>query len=805
MNGLNGEKPVTTGPRSLKPYLLFLKVLLIIAGAEFLVMVLLAALDIEDGFMQSLADSLMLSLLSAPFLYYWVIRVVSRNIQAEARLKQEALERELVHRALLEKIAMKQYSKDIAKSMQSYPEREPEAARDGAIKPYVLFLNILLIIAVAEFLVMVLLSVLEIEEGVTQFMTDSLVLSVLSAPFLYYWVVRVVSRNIRTEARLKQEAVERELINTALMEKIALKQHSEDIIQSVPSGIAVVSKEHMVVSTNHSFHRILMKDENRGEVLGRPVEDVLPGAGFKEAVHEVFETGEARDGIPFEMKDGERVRYLLANITLIQSSEAESDKQALIVIDDITRRKEDEKTILMMAYYDALTGLPNRRMLLDRLDHALADAGRTGVYAALFFMDLDRFKFINDTLGHEAGDELLIEVAERLKRSIRAVDTVSRPFISEIDEHPAFQSTVARLGGDEFVILLPEIPKDENIVNVANRILACFEAPFSLKGREIFVTTSIGVSMFPIDGEGVEELIKKADQAMYWAKEEGRNNCKIYNTALDSKRKDWLSLERKLHKALEGGEFVLHYQPQVSAVTGDITCLESHIRWQDPETGLIFPERFIPIAEETGLIIPITTWVLKTACAQANAWRLKGFENIRVAVIISMRQFKEKEFLSKLSGVLKETGLPPESLEIELTEEIVMTDAEHALKILQALKEIGVRLSIDDFGTGFSSLIYLKSMPIDVIRIDQSFISGMSLDVDDVAIITATIRLAHSFGCEVVAKGVETAGQAELLKKLDCDSMQGYLFARPSDAKEVEGLLEDRRLLKSDIKSGRAN
>ncbi len=804
MNGFNEKKPGATGPGNLSPYVLFLKVLLIVGVAEFLVMVLLAAFDIEDGFIQSLADSLMLSLLSAPFLYYWVIRVVSRNIQAEARLKQEVLERELAHKALLEKIALKQYSKDIAKSMQSYKEREPEDARDGAIKPYVLFLNILLIIAVAEFLVMVLLSVLEIEDGVTQFMTDSLVLSVLSAPFLYYWVVRVVSRNIRSEARLKQEAAERELINTALMEKIALKQHSEDIIQSVTSGIAVVSKEHMVVSTNHSFHRILLKDENRGEVLGRPVEDVLPGAGFMEAVQGVFETGEARDGIPFELTEGEKHRYLLANITLIQSSEAESDKQALIVIDDITRRKEDEKTILMMAYYDALTGLPNRRMLLDRLDHALADAGRTGDYAALFFMDLDRFKFINDTLGHEAGDALLIEVAERLKRSIRAVDTVSRPFISESDESSAFQSTVARLGGDEFIVLLPEIPKDENIVNVANRILACFATPFLIKGHELSVTTSIGVSMFPIDGDNVEDLLKKADQAMYWAKEEGRNKCKIYNTALDSKRMDWLSLERKLHKALEGSEFVLHYQPQVSAVSGEITCFESLIRWQDPETELIFPERFIPIAEETGLIIPITTWALKTACAQANAWRLKGFGNIRVAVIISMRQFKEKEFLSKLTGVLKETGLPPECLELELTENIVMTDVEHAFEVLRALKETGVRLSIDDFGSGFSSLSLLRSMPVDVIKIDRSFIRGMPLDADDVAITTAIIRLAHSLGCEVAAKGVETAGQADLLKKLECDSMQGYLFMKPSTAREVEELMENRGLLKSDIKSGRA-
>lgn len=790
MKGSNPKKAFKAGSRGPKPYVLFLKILLIIAGAEFLVMVLLAALDIEEGFTQFLADSLMLSVLSAPFLYYWLVRVVSRSIQAEARLRQEALDREIVSRALAEKIGLKQYSKDTAKSLPGV--RKPEDARDGEVKPYVLFFKILFIIAGAEFLVMILLAALDIEEGVIQFITDSLVLSVLSAPFLYYLVVRVVSRSIRTEARLKQEAVESELINNALMEKVALKQHSEDIIKSVPSGIVVVSKEHLVLSANDSFYRILNKGENKDEVLGRRIEDVLPGAGFNEAIQKVFETGETRESISYELKEGEKTRYLLADTTLIQSSEPGSDKQALIVIDDITRLKEDERTIFTMAYYDALTGLPNRRMLLDRMDHAIVNAGRTGTFAAILFMDLDRFKFVNDTLGHEAGDELLKEVSERLKKCVRAADTVSRPF-SDDGEQFAFENTVARLGGDEFIVLLPDIPKDETVVNVANRILSCFDTSFSIKNNDIFVTISIGISMFPADGENVEELLKKADMAMYWAKDEGRNNFKLFNSALDSKRKDWLSLEYKLHKALENNEFVLYYQPQINIATGNITCLESLIRWQDPETELIPPGRFIPIAEETGFIIPITAWVLKTACAQASAWRLKGFENVRVAVNISMRQFKDKDFVAKLTAVLKETGLSPECLEIELTESIVMTDPEHTFKILQDLKEIGVRLSIDDFGTGFSSLSYLKSMPIDVIKIDQSFIRGIPLEADDVAIITAIIRMAHSLGCEVVAEGVETAEQFELLKKLECDNSQGYLFMKPSKAKEVEEFISSVR------------
>ena len=277
---------------------------------------------------------------------------------------------------------------------------------------------------------------------------------------------------------------------------------------------------------------------------------------------------------------------------------------------------------------------------------------------------------------------------------------------------------------------------------------------------------------------------------MYWAKEEGRNNCKMYNTSLDSRRKDWLRLEYKLHKALELGEFVLHYQPQVNTVTGKISAIECLIRWQDPETELIPPGTFIPIAEESGLIIPITSWVLLNACGQAKSWRNKGYDGIRFSVNISMRQFKEKDFASTLTGILNATGLPPGCLEIELTESIIMTDTEHTVKILQELKNLGIRLSIDDFGTGFSSLSYLKTMPIDVIKIDRSFIRDIPSDADDIAITTAIINMAHSLGIEVVAEGVETMEQFELLKELGCDNIQGYLFMKPAGAQETEAFIE---------------
>lgn len=651
------------------------------------------------------------------------------------------------------------------------------------LNPYVHFLKILFIIAVCEFIVMILLSALDIKEGVTQFLADSLMLSVISAPFLYYWVVSVVSRGIQNEARLNQEALERELVNKALTEKIALKQYSEDIVKSVPSCIIVISKEQSVLSANPSSCRILNKDV----ILGRRIDEVLPVAGFKEVVREVFETGEARDDLTLELKDGEKTRFLQAGVAIIKSSEPGSEIQALIVIDDITRRMEDERTIFTMAYYDALTGLPNRLLLMDRVNQALASARRSGDSVAVLFLDLDRFKFINDTLGHEAGDELLRVVAEKLKKCLRITDTVARPLDSG---DPAIEKTVARLGGDEFIVLLTDLSKDANVINIANRILGSFDSPVTIKGHELFITTSIGISMFPFDGDSAEELLRKADMSMYWAKEEGRNNCKMYNSTLDSKRKDWLRLEYKLHKALELEEFILYYQPQINAATGEIIGFECLIRWQDPETELIPPGRFIPIAEESGLIIPITSWVLMNACAQANAWRLKGYKDVRFSVNISMRQFKEKEFAATLADILKKTGLPAGCLEIELTESIIMTDIEHTIKILQDLKKLGIRLSIDDFGTGFSSLSYLKSMPIDVIKIDRSFIRDIPSDEDDIAITTAIINMAHSLEIEVIAEGVETIEQFELLKKLGCDNIQGYLFMKPASAQEAEKFIE---------------
>lgn len=653
------------------------------------------------------------------------------------------------------------------------------------LNPFLLFLKILSIIAVCEFMVMLLLSFLDISEWVLEFLADSLMLSLLSAPFLYYWVVVVVSRRIQNEARLSQEALERELVNKALHEKIALKQYAEDIVKSVPSGIIVVAKDQSVLSANPSSRRVL----GREVVPGMDLKDAVPVEGFIQTVGEVFESAVAREGLTLDLTDGGMTKHLEVNIGMIQSSEPGSDRRALVVIDDITRRVEDELTIFKMAYYDALTGLPNRLLLMDRLGQALASARRNGDMLAVMFIDLDRFKFVNDTLGHEAGDELLKIVAESLRMSLRITDTVSRPYPCGAAE-TGVENTVARLGGDEFVVLLTGLSKDADVVNIANRILAGFDSPVNIKGHDLFITASIGISMFPIDGDSAEDLIKKADMSMYWAKEEGRNNFKMYNASLDLRKKDWLRLEFKLHRALELNEFILHYQPLVNTVTGRITGFECLIRWQDPETELVPPGRFIPMAEESGIIIAITSWVLASACAQANEWRLKGHSDIRFSVNISMRQFKEHDFVAVLTDILKKTGLPPESLEIELTESVIMTDLVHTVKILHDIKALGIKVAIDDFGTGFSSLSYLKTMPIDVIKIDRSFIRDIPTDEDDIAITTAIINMAHSLGIEVIAEGVETVEQFELLRKLGCDNIQGYLFMKPAGAQEAEAFIE---------------
>jgi diguanylate cyclase (GGDEF)-like protein/PAS domain S-box-containing protein len=440
---------------------------------------------------------------------------------------------------------------------------------------------------------------------------------------------------------------------------------------------------------------------------------------------------------------------------------------------DITAMKQSEAELQYQAHHDALTGLPNRTLLQDRLAQAIAYSSRYERPIWLVYVDLDRFKFVNDSLGHKAGDILLKAIAERLQAAVRQTDTV------------------ARLGGDEFVLLLPERTDGTAPLSAGavQRILDSVAQPLYIEGHEFFPTCSIGVAVYPNDGTEADTLMRHADIAMYRAKETGRNNFQFFAATMNERTLERLRLEGELRHAIERGEFVLHYQPQVDLRSGHIVGVEALLRWKHPEFGMISPQRFIGLAEDTGLIVPIGAWVLRTACAQIKAWQCVGLGPLRVAVNLSPRQFAQQELAESIMAVLEDTRLAPCDLEIELTESLVMTDVERAIDTLRTLKSIGVLLSVDDFGTGYSSLSYLSRFPIDVLKIDRSFVQGMTTSPDDAAIVTSIISLSHSLKLHVIAEGVETREQLEHLRSHGCDEMQGYYFSKPVPAAELEQML----------------
>jgi diguanylate cyclase (GGDEF)-like protein len=434
-------------------------------------------------------------------------------------------------------------------------------------------------------------------------------------------------------------------------------------------------------------------------------------------------------------------------------------------------RKRYQEQLEHQANYDALTGLPNRNLLLDRLRQAVF-AQRYVRPMAVVFIDLDHFKFINDSLGHKAGDELLQRMSERLREAVRDGDTVSR------------------LGGDEFVLILNDQSNNEIIFRAMQRILGEVCQPIAIEGKELYVTCSAGISLFPQDGADVDTLLKNADAAMYRAKEHGRNNFQFYTSEMNRLVTERLSLETSLRRALERDEFILHYQPKLDLKSGVVVGAEALVRWRHPELGLVYPDRFIPLAEETGLIVRVGEWVLRTACAQNRAWQDAGLPPITVSVNLSARQFRQDGLFRMVARILSETGLRPEHLELELTESMVMHNVDAAISILNGLKEIGVRLSVDDFGTGYSSLSYLKQFPIGILKIDRAFVHDIrGAGRDDGLIAQAIISLGHSLKLRIIAEGVEDGAQLDFLKARRCDEAQGYLFSRPVPPEEFELLL----------------
>lgn len=436
---------------------------------------------------------------------------------------------------------------------------------------------------------------------------------------------------------------------------------------------------------------------------------------------------------------------------------------------DVTSRKQMENLIAQMAYEDSLTQLPNRRHFINRLSEAIQTIDKELEWLAVMILDLDRFKLVNDTLGHGMGDLLLISVAKRLQEVLPD------------------QAMVARMGGDEFSVMLPGLQaRDLNsIVQTAEQLLEGLAQPLYLEDREFLVTASIGISVFPFDGEDAETLMRNADTAMYRAKERGKNNYHLYNPAMSSGSLERLTLEQELAKALKRQELFLLYQPRVNLRENRVVGVEALIRWQHRELGLISPSEFIPLAEDTGLIVPIGEWVLKTACLQAKEWQEQGYEPIRMAVNISFGQFLRQDFISTVKRILDETKLDSQYLELEITEGVIAQDVEAAIETLYILKTIGVAIAIDDFGTGYSSLSYIKKFPIDILKIDQSFVRDVMKHPEDAAIIQAIITLAQSLRLGVVAEGVETEEQRDFLHEKNNDEMQGFLFSRPVSAEQV--------------------
>ncbi|MFQ3789928.1 putative bifunctional diguanylate cyclase/phosphodiesterase [Halomonas sp. A29] len=420
-----------------------------------------------------------------------------------------------------------------------------------------------------------------------------------------------------------------------------------------------------------------------------------------------------------------------------------------------------------LAFHDNLTGLPNRAYFSRLLTLGMQQARRYDKHLTLLFLDLDRFKSINDSLGHEAGDELLQEVSQRLCRAVRESDTV------------------ARLGGDEFVVLLPEITEQSQISQVADKILAAVSTPFTLAGQEFRITVSIGIARYPADGEDEQTLMKHADVAMYHAKEEGKNNAQFYSEQLKTDSLERLALESSLRKALERQEFLLYYQSKLDMASGRVIGMEALLRWQHPELGLIQPKQFIPLAEENGLIVPIGRWVIYTACRQNVAWQEAGFPALSMAVNLSARQFLDDGLLRDIKGALQATGMAPELLEVEITESMMMLDMPKAVRILQELRGIGVRIAIDDFGTGYSSLSKLQAFPLDTIKIDGSFIHDLLDNAGDRSLTEAIIDLGKKLGLTVVAEGVESAEHVEYLRQHACDQIQGFYMHEPQPAEET--------------------
>ena len=546
-----------------------------------------------------------------------------------------------------------------------------------------------------------------------------------------------------------------------------------EVINHTSEGVMVTDAEHRIRSINPSLEKLL--GVSSVEITGQPPQDYLIGldGSLFQVVCETLESEGCWQGeIRLKCQEGRLVPSWVA-ISVVRESN-DRVKHYVSIFSDMTERKEAQERIEFLAHHDPLTGLPNRLLLRDRVEQAQAHAARVQSRIALMYLDLDRFKTINDSLGHPVGDVLLKEVVERLKSCVRDSDTISRQ------------------GGDEFIILLNDIRDSEAVSRVADKIHQRMAEPIVLENHLLTTSFSIGVALYPDDGGDFDSLLQKADTAMYHAKEAGRNGHRFFTEQMNLQVVEHLTLETRLRKALENKEFVLHYQPQMELNEGTIVGVEALIRWNSPHDGLVSPAKFIPVAENSGLIVPIGSWVLREACRQAKAWQDAGLPPFVVAVNLSAMQFKRPDLIHTVIDALVLSDLDSQWLELELTESILIQDAEVTLDSVRRLKALGVKLSVDDFGTGYSSLAYLKRFAVDKLKIDQSFIRDLVSDPDDAAIVRAIIQMARSLKLKTIAEGVESEELASLLRLFHCDEIQGYWLARPMPADQLEDFVRSR-------------
>lgn len=531
-----------------------------------------------------------------------------------------------------------------------------------------------------------------------------------------------------------------------------------------------IDKNGTVMECKGRFDANLFAVPDADTVIGKNIYDVIASEvaqPIMRCIEKALETGDMQR---FEHQPLFSDQHYELKLIVI-----EADK-VLAIISNISDYKQAAEKVRHLAYHDSLTSLPNRYLFNDRLQQAIARADREKKLLAILFLDLDNFKHINDTLGHKAGDQLLKSVAERLKRDVRMTDSIAYVSVQESE------MVMARVGGDEFIMLLNNIENIQDPAMVAGRILTMLSEPFILGDNEVFITASMGIAVYPFDGKNIDTLLINADVAMYQAKNHGRNSYQYYSESMNKYAFERFTVENKLRKALTHDEFMLFYQPQVNIQTGKLIGVEALIRWLQPDLVLTRPGEFIPLAEQTGLIIPMGEWILRTACAQSRAWQKAGLTPMLMTVNVSSIQFTQDSFVGNLSKILSDTGLEPAYLQLELTETTIMKNSEKTIKKLLELQAMGIQTSIDDFGTGYSSLKYLKHFPLSTLKIDNSFVRELGTNTNDQSIVRAIITLAHNFNLKVIAEGVEKREQLDFLRECKCEGVQGYFVCPPVNA-----------------------